>query len=81
MPVWRRAANRAIAASAWHAAPDWLRPLSYIFPLTYASDALKLTMLKGASLTDILYPDLFALLIFFILTFFMATFMIKKEIA
>lgn len=61
--------------------PDWLRPLSYIFPLTYSSDALKLVLLKGASLTDILYPDLTALLIFFMVTFFMATFMLKKEIA
>ena len=61
--------------------PDWLRPLSYIFPLTYSSDALKLVLLKGASLTDILYPDLTALLIFFMVTFFMATFMLRKEIA
>jgi ABC-2 type transport system permease protein len=75
---------QTILSGAWvplQSIPDWLRPLSYIFPLTYASDALKLTLLKGASLADILYPDVFALLIFFILTFFMATFMIKKEIA
>jgi hypothetical protein len=32
-------------------------------------------------LTDILFPDVFALLIFFMLTFFMATFMLRKEIA
>jgi hypothetical protein len=42
---------------------------------------LKLTLLKGASLGDILYPDVTALVIFFLVTFFMATFMIKKEIA
>ena len=75
---------QTILSGAWvpiQSIPDWLRPLSYIFPLTYASDALKLTLLKGASLTDILYPDIFALLIFFIVTFFVATFMIKKEIA
>lgn len=61
--------------------PDWLRPLSYIFPLTYSTDAFKLVLLKGASLSDILFPDLLALLIFFVLTFFMATFMLRKEIA
>ncbi len=75
---------QVILSGAWvpiQSIPDWLRPLSYFFPLTYASDALKLTLLKGASLTDILYPDVLALLIFFIVTFFMATFMIKKEIA
>jgi ABC-2 type transport system permease protein len=61
--------------------PDWLRPLSYIFPLTYSTDAFKLVLLKGASLADILFPDLAALMLFFLLTFFMATFMLRKEIA
>ena len=73
-----------LLSGAWipiQSIPVWLRPLSYIFPLTYACDALKLTLLKGASLADILYPDVFALLVFFMVTFFMATFMIKKEIA
>lgn len=75
---------QTILSGAWvpiQSIPDWLRPLSYIFPLTYACDALKLTLLKGASLGDILYPDVTALAIFFLVTFFMATFMIKKEIA
>ena len=75
---------QTILSGAWvplQSIPGWLRPLSYIFPLTYACDALKLTLLKGASLGDILYPDVVALLIFFLVTFFMATFMIKKEIA
>ncbi len=75
---------QTILSGAWvplQSIPGWLRPLSYVFPLTYACDALKLTLLKGASFTDILYPDVFALVIFFMLTFFMATFMIKKEIA
>ena len=75
---------QTILSGAWvtiQSIPDWLRPLSYIFPLTYACDALKLTLLKGASFGDILYPDVVALLIFFLVTFFMATFMIKKEIA
>jgi ABC-2 type transport system permease protein len=73
-----------LLSGAWfplQSIPDWLRPLAYIFPITYSTDALKLVLLKGSSLTDILYPDVFALLIFFLLTFFMATFMLKKEVA
>ncbi len=73
-----------LLSGAWfplQSVPDWLRPLSYIFPLTYSTDALKLVLLRGASLTDILFPDVFALLLFFVVTFFMATFMLKKEIA
>ncbi len=71
-------------SGAWfplQSVPDWLRPVSYLFPLTYSTDALRLVLQKGASLTDILYPDILALLVFFMVTFFMATFMIKKEIA
>ncbi len=73
-----------LLSGAWfplQSVPDWLRPLAYIFPITYSTDALKLVLLKGASLTDILYPDVLALLIFFMVTFFMATFMLRKEIA
>lgn len=73
-----------LLSGAWfpiQSVPDWLRPLSYIFPITYSTDALKMVLLKGATLSDILYPDVFALLAFFLLTFFMATFMLKKEIA
>ncbi|OPY52446.1 MAG: ABC-2 family transporter protein [Methanosaeta sp. PtaU1.Bin060] len=73
-----------LLSGAWfplQSVPDWLRPLSYIFPLTYSTDALKQVLLRGASLTDILFPDVFALLLFFMVTFFMATFMLKKEIA
>jgi ABC-2 type transport system permease protein len=33
--------------------PDWLEPLSRILPLTYALDAMRLTMLQGYSLYDI----------------------------
>ncbi len=74
---------QVLLSGAWvpvESLPEWLRPLSYIFPLTYSSDALKLIMLKGATLNDVLY-DVLALLIFFVLTFSMATFMVKKEIA
>ncbi len=73
-----------LLSGAWfplNSVPDWLRPLAYIFPITYSTDALKMVLLKGATLSDIFYPDVFALLLFFLLTFFMATFMLKKEIA
>ncbi|MCJ7445958.1 MAG: ABC transporter permease [Methanotrichaceae archaeon] len=60
--------------------PEWLRPISYLFPVTYSNHALRLILLKGASLTDILYPDFFALFIFFILTFFLAVKMLQREI-
>jgi ABC-2 type transport system permease protein len=75
---------QVLLSGAWvpvESLPEWLKPLSYIFPLTYSSDALKLIMLKGATLSDVLYPDVLALLIFLVLTFSMATFMVKKEIA
>jgi ABC-2 type transport system permease protein len=73
-----------LLSGAWfplQSVPDWLRPLAYIFPITYSTDALKLVLLKGASLTDILFPDVVALLIFFLVTFLLATFMLRKEIA
>lgn len=34
--------------------PEFLRPLSYILPLIYSSEALRAIMLKGASLTQII---------------------------
>jgi len=53
--------------------PEFIRPVSYILPLTCASDALRAVMLKGASITDILYPDLLALGAFFLIFFIAAT--------
>jgi len=61
--------------------PEFIRPISYILPLTYASDALRAVMLKGASITDILYPDLLALGAFFLLFFIAATLMLRREMA
>jgi ABC-2 type transport system permease protein len=60
--------------------PEFLRPLSYILPLTYSSEALRAVMLKGASLLQIL-PDLLFLSGFIMLMFIAATLMIRKEIA
>ncbi len=59
--------------------PEFIRPLSYILPLTYASDALRAVMLKGASLPQIL-PDLIFLCAFFILMFIAATLMLRREV-
>jgi ABC-2 type transport system permease protein len=61
--------------------PEFIRPISYILPLTYASDALRAVMLKGAAVTDILYPDLFALGIFFLVFFSAATLMLRREVS
>ncbi len=41
--------------------PDWLSPLSRVLPLTYALDAMRLTMLKGYSLAEV-STDIFVLL-------------------
>lgn len=59
--------------------PNFLRPLSSVLPLTYASDALRAIMLKGASLSQIL-PDLIFLAAFFLLMFIAATMMLKREV-
>ncbi len=59
--------------------PGFLRPLSNVLPLTYASDALRAIMLKGASLSQIL-PDLIFLGAFFLLMFIAATLMLKREV-
>jgi len=60
--------------------PEFLRPLSYILPLTYSCEALRAVMLKGASVSQIL-PDLFFLGGFFILMLIAATLMFRREVA
>lgn len=60
--------------------PEVIRPLSYILPLTYAADALREVMLKGAGLADIFYPDLLALVIFFATSFVAATIMLRRSV-
>jgi ABC-2 type transport system permease protein len=61
--------------------PEFIRPFSYILPLTYAAHALRAVMLKGAGVADILYPDLLALGIFFLIFFAAATLMLRREVA
>lgn len=60
--------------------PEFIRPFSYILPLTYAADALRAVMLKGAGFADILYPDLLALAAFFVIFFAAATVMLRREV-
>jgi ABC-2 type transport system permease protein len=61
--------------------PEFIRPFSYILPLTYAAHALRAVMLKGAGVADILYPDLLALGVFFLIFFALATLMLRREVA
>ena len=60
--------------------PEVIRPFSYILPLTYAADALRAVMLKGAGIADILYPDLLALVAFFAIFFAAAVLMLRREV-
>jgi ABC-2 type transport system permease protein len=61
--------------------PEFIRPFSYILPLTYAAHALRAVMLKGAGVADILYPDLLALGVFFLIFFVAATLMLRREVS
>ncbi|NMC09968.1 MAG: ABC transporter permease [Methanothrix sp.] len=60
--------------------PEFIRPISYMLPLTYAGDALRAVMLKGSSLTEIIFPDLLALTVFFLVFFAAATLMLKRQV-
>ena len=60
--------------------PAILRPISYILPLTYANEALRAVMLKGADLTDI-SRELIALLIFMVLMIMLSTLTMRRQIA
>ena len=61
--------------------PEFIRPFSYMLPLTYAAHALRAVMLKGAGVADLLDPDLRALGIFFLIFFAAATLMLRREVA
>ncbi len=60
--------------------PGFIRPICYILPLTYSSDALRAVMLKGAGVSEILVPDLLFLAGFFVIVFGAATLMLKREV-
>jgi len=60
--------------------PAFIRPISYILPLTYSSDALRAVMLKGAGISEILVPDLLFLVGFFVASFIAATLILSREV-
>jgi ABC-2 type transport system permease protein len=60
--------------------PAILRPISYILPLTYANEALRAVMLKGADLAEIAW-ELAALLIFMVLMIVLSALTMRRQIA
>ena len=59
--------------------PGWLEPLSRVLPLTYALDAMRLSMLQGHSIAD-LCSDIFALLAFTVILTPLAFLVFKKAL-
>ncbi len=43
--------------------PDWLQYVSYLLPVTYALEGMRLALLKGQSLYELL-PNIIALVVF-----------------
>jgi ABC-2 type transport system permease protein len=60
--------------------PVILRPISYILPLTYANEALRAVMLKGANLAGIAW-QLIALLIFALVMVMLSALTMRRQIA
>ncbi len=60
--------------------PAILRPISYILPLTYANEALRAVMLKGADLAGIA-RELIALLIFMVVMIILSALTMRRQIA
>jgi ABC-2 type transport system permease protein len=60
--------------------PAILRPISYVLPLTYANEALRAVMLKGADLAGIA-RELLALLIFMVLMIILSALTMRRQIA
>jgi ABC-2 type transport system permease protein len=60
--------------------PAILRPISYILPLTYANEALRAVMLKGANLAGIAW-QLIALLIFALVMVMLSALTMRRQIA
>lgn len=59
------------------AIPDWLRPLSYLVPPTYAVEACRAVMLKGWGL-DKIWPDLVALVLFALIFMVLAVWSLRR---
>lgn len=62
--------------------PDVLRAISNVLPLTYATEALRAVMIKGAELTDpLVMRDLGVLALFGVVTLIGAVASIRREVA
>ena len=60
------------------AIPEWLRPVSYVLPTTYAVEAVRSVILRGWGL-DKIYPDVIALLIFAGVFLALATILLRRR--
>jgi len=60
------------------AIPEWLQPVSYLLPTTYAVDAVRSVNLRGWGL-DKIYPDVVALLIFAGVFLILATILLRRR--
>jgi len=60
------------------AIPEWLRPVSYVLPTTYAVEAVRSVILRGWGL-DKIYPDVIALLIFAGVFLVLATILLRRR--
>ncbi|MCZ7358041.1 MAG: ABC transporter permease [Candidatus Methanoperedens sp.] len=59
-------------------APDWMRWIAYMVPLTYANDAMRTIMIKGQGLAFIA-NDLIILIFFAILYFALGVYLFRRE--
>lgn len=60
--------------------PEWLQTLSYIFPITYALRAIRMSLLKGAGFYDV-GGDLLALVIFSVIMIPISLFVFRYAVA
>ena len=60
------------------AIPEWLRPVAYVLPTTYAVEAVRSVILRGWGL-DKIYPDVIALLIFAGVFLALATILLRRR--
>ncbi len=60
--------------------PQFLRPVSYMLPLTYANDALRAVMLKGNTISEVV-NQLGALLLFAFLMILLSALTMRREVA
>jgi ABC-2 type transport system permease protein len=44
--------------------PDWVQHISYVLPVTYALEGMRLSLLKGNSLGELFFPNIMPLILF-----------------